>query len=75
MGQYDFTYDGGVNLGTRITIVRKLPRWYLGLTFTYDRRYASDDEFGVVLALWPEGVPEVRIGGRRTQLLDQSSEN
>ena len=73
--QYDFSFDGGLNLGTRITIVRKLPRWYVAVTFTYDARYDSSDEIGLVLALWPEGVPEARLGGRRDSLLNWSSDN
>jgi hypothetical protein len=73
--QFDFAYDGGVNLGSRVSIVRKFPRWYVGVTFLYDRRYESDDEIGIMLALWPEGVPEARIGGMRTNLLNTSSDN
>ena len=56
--QYDFTYRAGVNLGTRISIVRKFPRWYVSLTFLYDQRLDADDDIGVIIALWPEGVPE-----------------
>lgn len=73
--QFDFAYDGGVNLGSRVSIVRKFPRWYVGVTFQYDRRYEGDDQIGLMLALWPEGVPEARIGGMRTNLLNTSSDN
>jgi hypothetical protein len=61
-----YDIDNG-DLG-EITIgyVRKLPRWYLGLSFEYDN---IDDEFTVSFSLWPEGVPEWRIGsGRLTGL-------
>ncbi|MBN1942630.1 MAG: hypothetical protein JW849_04970 [Phycisphaerae bacterium] len=73
--QFDFAYDGGVNLGSRVSIIRKFPRWYVGVTFQYDRRYTGDDEIGIMLALWPQGVPEARIGGMRTNLLNTSSDN
>lgn len=73
--QFDFAYNGGVNLGSRVSLVRKFPRWYLGITFLYDRRYSGDDEIGLMLAIWPEGVPEARIGGMRTNLLNSSAEN
>lgn len=73
--QYDFRYNDGVNLGSRISITRKLPRWYVRFTFTYDRRYAGDDDIGLMISLWPEGVPEVRLGGGRMSLLNQSDKN
>ncbi|MBN1554705.1 MAG: hypothetical protein JXA11_08165, partial [Phycisphaerae bacterium] len=73
--QYDFSYDHGVNLGSRVSIIRKFPRWHVGVTFQYDRRYVGDDEFGFMLALWPQGVPEARIGGIRTNLLNTSEDN
>ena len=73
--QYDFCYRDGVNLGTRVTIVRKFPRWYAGVTFAYDARYDGDDKITVLLSLWPEGVPEARIGGGRDALLNRSYEN
>ncbi|MCD4825298.1 MAG: LPS-assembly protein LptD [Phycisphaerae bacterium] len=73
--QYDFTYRGGVNNGTRVTIIRKLPRWNVGLTVMYDRRYSGDDDYGVMLTLWPEGVPEFKIDSGRMSLVNQSSDN
>jgi hypothetical protein len=74
--QYEFDYRGGVNLGSSIWIVRKLPRWYIGLSLTYDERYDSDDEFGILLVLWPEGIPESRPDmGRLNSLLSSSDRN
>lgn len=45
-----------------ITIIRKFPRWYAGLTFELDN---IEDDFGVSLAVWPEGAPQATIGRRR----------
>lgn len=72
--QYDFLYDDGVNLGSRLSLVRKFPRWYASLTLMYDRR-DEDDDVSVMLMFWPEGVPEVRLGGERMSLLGQSDKN
>jgi len=60
--QYDFLFDNGDNLGTRVALIRKLPRWYVGVTFVADR---AADDIGFVISLWPQGVPEFRIGGSR----------
>lgn len=47
-------------------LVRKLPRWYFGVNFEYSD---VDDDFSILLSLWPEGIPEWTIGSRRfTQL-------
>ena len=74
--QYEFDYRGGVNLGTRLWIVRKLPRWHIGLSLTYDERFDEDDEFGILLVLWPEGIPEARPDtGRLHNLLSSSDRN
>ncbi|NQU76301.1 MAG: LPS assembly protein LptD, partial [Planctomycetes bacterium] len=58
--QYDFDFDGGENLVTRISIIRKLPRWFAGITLAFDRATGATS---VMLTLWPEGAPEFRIGG------------
>lgn len=50
LGEFAFAY------------IRKLPRWYLGVNFEFDRVF---DDFTVSLAIWPEGVPEWAIGSRR----------
>ena len=42
--------------------IRKLPRWYAGITFEYDN---VDDSFTVAFSLWPEGVPEWTLGSKR----------
>lgn len=69
--QYDFDYDSGVNLGTSVSIIRKLPRWYAAFTVVSDQR---TDDLGVFLTFWPEGVPEVKFGDRMG-LLPSSSNN
>lgn len=70
--QYDFDYEGGQNMGTSVTIIRKFPRWYGAFTFSYD---TTNDELTLLLTFWPEGIPEVKIGGARMSLLGSSDSN
>jgi len=73
--QYDFDYRGGENNATTLSIIRKLPRWYAGLTVTYVQDRLEGDEMGIMLAFWPEGIPEVRIGSLRMNVLSRSGRN
>jgi len=59
-GWYDI--DSGDLGELAVAYVRKLPRWYLGLSFEYDN---VDDDFSVSLSVWPEGIPEWALGSRR----------
>jgi hypothetical protein len=73
--QYDFDFHSGRNMSTNLGIVRKLERWYCAVTLTFDQ---SDEKnnFGVMFTLWPEGIPEVRIGrSSRSPLLTKSGLN
>jgi hypothetical protein len=45
-----------------ITYIRKLPRWYAALTFQLDN---IQEEVGMSLSVWPEGIPEATLGGRK----------
>ena len=64
--QYDFDFDGGQNEATSLSLVRKFPRLYAAFTFVYDR---TQNDVGLVISIWPEGVEEVRIGGSKLSLL------
>lgn len=70
--QYDFQFDDGENLITTVSIVRKFARWYAALTFEYDR---TQESVGAYITLWPEGIPEVRVGSGRLSPLGSSSLN
>ncbi len=69
--QYDFEFNGGENMSTTFSFVRKFPRWYVGFTFLYDE---TQDDVGLILTVWPEGVPEFRIGSGRMSVLGRSSD-
>jgi len=70
--QYDFAFNGGRNLSSGVTIVRKLPRWYSAFTFSYE---TTTNEVTMLVTFWPEGVEEVRIGGSKLTLLGRSDKN
>jgi len=73
--QYDFDFDGGRNTATNVSLIRKFERWYAGVTVTFIQRRAQDDEVAVMLTLWPEGVPELRLGSRQLDVFGSSQEN
>ena len=64
--QYDFKLDGGRNNITSISLIRKFPRVYTAVTFVAD---PGDSGYGLGFSIWPEGVPQARIGGNRMSLL------
>jgi hypothetical protein len=70
--QFDTEFNGGQNLATSVTVLRKFERWYLGGTFVIDHR---TNDLGLYLTVWPEGVPEVRLGSGRNSVLPDSDLN
>jgi len=58
----EFDLGRGQNADLTLTLLRRLPRWYLALTVEFDE---TEDVDSVSLALWPEGIPEWTIGSRR----------
>jgi len=70
--QYDAEYDGGGMLGSSVSLIRKFPRFYVGTSVVTDRRTG---DLGLYVTVWPEGMPEIRLGSGRTTLLSQSDLN
>lgn len=70
--QYDFLFHDGDNLATAITLTRKFPRWYVAVGFLYD---AGLDDIMLTFSVWPEGVPELRMGNNHTNFLSRSDKN
>jgi hypothetical protein len=58
----EFDFDYGVNVRSDITLLRRYHRMYYGLTFSADE---SLDRQAIVFSIWPQGVPELGIGGKR----------
>ena len=57
-----FDLDRGTTAEFDIGIVRKFPRWYVGVTFAVDE---VEDDLGVSMSIWPEGLPSAAIGSSR----------
>jgi hypothetical protein len=58
----EFDFDYGVSVRSDITLLRRYHRLYYGITFSADE---SLDRQAIVFSIWPQGVPELGIGGRR----------
>jgi hypothetical protein len=56
---YDFQVQN--NILSSITLIRKLPRFNVAITATYN---ANDADTTVVFTAWPEGVPNTGFGNR-----------
>ncbi|MCD6365761.1 MAG: hypothetical protein J7M14_07785, partial [Planctomycetes bacterium] len=72
--QYDFDFMSGDNLATRLTFTRRLARWFVSVTFIFDKGGEGDD-IGIYVSLWPLGVPEVHIGSGSRGFLSSSELN
>lgn len=57
-----FDLDHGKTLDFTIAFIRKFPRLYGALSFELDQ---AEDDFGVSLSIWPEGLPQSALGSRR----------
>ena len=65
-----FDLDRGKTHEFTIGFIRKFPRWYVGLTVDLNE---ADDDFGVSLSAWPEGLPRTGLGSRRFTGLAEST--
>ncbi|HNQ22837.1 MAG TPA: LPS assembly protein LptD [Phycisphaerae bacterium] len=57
-----FDLDRGRTAEFTVGLIRKLPRWFAAISFELDD---AEDDFGVSLSLWPEGMPSAALGSRR----------
>ncbi|UCE60420.1 MAG: LPS assembly protein LptD [Phycisphaerales bacterium] len=57
-----FDLDRGRTLDFTVAFIRKMPRWFGAISFDLDE---AEDDFGVSLSLWPEGLPQAGLGSRR----------
>ena len=64
----EYNYDYGKNIRTDITMLRRYHRLYYGLTFEIDE---SRDETAVLFSIWPQGVRELSLGGRKYAALSE----
>ncbi len=57
-----FDLQRGRTLDFTVAYIRKYPRWYVGLIFELDE---AEDNAGLSLTFWPEGLPRTAVGTRR----------
>ncbi|MBN1344388.1 MAG: hypothetical protein JXQ73_16995 [Phycisphaerae bacterium] len=67
-GYYDI--DVGRTADWNLTIVRRLPRWYVAASVGYD---GVEDDWSISLSAWPEGLPEAAVGSRRFTGLERTT--
>lgn len=65
-----FDIDRGKTLEFTIALIRRFPRWYSALSFDLDN---AEDDFGISLSVWPEGLPQAALGSKRFTGLAQST--
>ncbi len=52
----------GRTLDFTVALIRKFPRWFGSISFALDE---PEDDFGVSVSVWPEGLPQATMGSRR----------
>lgn len=62
--------DSGQVGEATLSYVRKLPRWYVGISLKYDN---VNNDTSIMFSLWPEGIPEWSLGSRRFSTMGTST--
>ncbi len=57
-----FDLARGRSLDFTVALIRKFPRWFGAVSFAFDE---PEDDFGVSVSIWPEGLPGATLGSRR----------
>ncbi len=57
-----FDLAEGRALDFTVALIRKFPHWFGAISFSFDE---PEDDFGISLSVWPEGLPEATLGSRR----------
>jgi hypothetical protein len=65
---YDFAH--GRTEDFTVALIRKFPRWFAAVSFALDE---PEDDFGVSMSIWPEGLPEATLGSRRFTTLGRTT--
>lgn len=58
----EFDLNRGDTLDFTLGYIRKFPRWYVAVLFNLDE---AEDDAGISLSLWPEGLPRAALGSKR----------
>ena len=57
-----FDLDRGRTLDFTVALIRKFPHWFGAVSFAFDD---AEDDFGLSLSIWPEGLTQAPLGSRR----------
>ncbi|UCC31041.1 MAG: LPS assembly protein LptD [Phycisphaerales bacterium] len=57
-----FDLARGRSLDFTVALIRKFSRWFGAISFALDE---PEDDFGVSVSVWPEGLPGATLGSRR----------
>lgn len=57
-----FDLHEGRTLDFTVALIRRFPRWFGAISFALDE---AEDDFGVSLSIWPEGLPQAALGSKR----------
>ncbi len=57
-----FDIARGETLDFTVALIRRFPRWFGAISFALDE---AEDDFGVSISIWPEGLPQAALGSRR----------
>ena len=57
-----FDVDRGRTSEFTVGVIRRFPRWFAAVSFELDD---AEDDFGVSMSVWPEGLPQAALGSRR----------
>jgi hypothetical protein len=60
----------GRTLDFTVALIRKFPHWFGAVSFALDD---AEDDFGVSISVWPEGLPQAALGSRRFTGLEKST--
>ena len=57
-----FDLARGETLDFTVALIRKYPRWFTALSFALDQ---AENDLGVSVSIWPEGLPRAALGSKR----------
>lgn len=57
-----FDLGEGRTLDLTVALIRKFPHWFGAISFAFDE---AEDDFGISVSVWPEGLPQAALGSRR----------
>ncbi|MEE9269796.1 MAG: LPS assembly protein LptD, partial [Candidatus Krumholzibacteria bacterium] len=65
-----FDLGEGRSLDFTVALIRKFPHWFGAISLAFDE---AEDDFGISVSVWPEGLPQAALGSRRFTGLGSST--